>query len=61
MECISIRIDKAEKLIENINLHSVDHKLAQALEELTDKRHMIHLKTKSGVCLSTGNVTRNVK
>lgn len=52
MEEISNRLDKAETLIENINLHSVEHRLAEALVEMADEKNVVSLKTTKAVFAS---------
>jgi len=58
MEEISNRLDKAETLIENINLHSVEHRLAEALVEMADGKNMVSLKTTKAVFASQLGMTQ---
>lgn len=52
MEELSSRLEKAENLIENIILHSIEHRLAQALVEMANERNIVLLKTTKAVLAS---------
>lgn len=48
MEELSRRLQQAEQLIKEINLHSVEQRLAQALLEMADDKHKVLLKMTKG-------------
>lgn len=48
MEELSKRLEKAENLIEDINLHTVEERLAQALIKMSDGKRQIVLKMTKG-------------
>ena len=52
IEELSTRLKKAENLIEDINLYSVEHRLAQALLEMANSTNEIVLKTTKAVFAS---------
>lgn len=55
LETVSRRLDRAESLIEDINLHSVDYRLANALLELAGDTAVINLSsTKADLASSLG-------
>ncbi len=55
LETVSRRLDKAESLIEDINLHSVEYRLANALLELAGDTSVINLSsTKADFASSLG-------
>ncbi|MCR6546002.1 Crp/Fnr family transcriptional regulator [Dehalobacterium formicoaceticum] len=48
MEELSVRLEKAENLIENINLNTVEQRLAQALTNLSDEKNEVLLSMTKG-------------
>ncbi len=52
IEELSTRLDRAENLIEDINLRSVEYRLAQALLEMANSRQEVVLKTTKAVFAS---------
>lgn len=48
MEELSKRLERAESLIEDINLHSVEHRLAEALLKMSEDRDEVILKMTKG-------------
>ena len=48
MEELSRRLEHAENLIEDINLHSVEYRLAQTLLRLANAQHVVQLKMTKG-------------
>lgn len=52
LEELSVRLERAENLIEDINLHPVEHRLAQALLEMKNDVNEVFLKTTKAVFAS---------
>jgi CRP/FNR family transcriptional regulator len=58
LESISMRLEKAEELIENINNASVEQRLASALLELAHDKKTINLKMSKGELASQLGMTQ---
>lgn len=58
LETVSRRLDKAESLIEDINLHSVEYRLANALIEMAEDTTVINLSSTKGDFASSLGMTQ---
>lgn len=58
LETISRRLDKAESLIEDINLHSVEYRLANALLDIAGESSVINLSSTKGDFASSLGMTQ---
>lgn len=58
LEAISRRLDRAESLIEDINLHSVEYRLANALLELAGDTSIVNLSSTKGDFASSLGMTQ---